>query len=247
MNKKMGLTIGGIVLAVIVVVVVIFTAVHSRKYGPHIKVQWRDTKSAITVKMPVRYSGTEANGQKMPVSVGEVTKLLMSDGREVEIGLYRKMAHYVTTKTTFLFREAMGDQAGYIEAVVLDSAAPPVQDGAVLQGSESDLEAKVRGWTTDWQRTLIWLGIGIGLLLVFLLIVKLIFHLWALLVCIAGGVAGAIYFRPVIEAAIIPYVPQGVRPDFVAYGAAFLGGYLACMVLLALLRAPLRINKGSQG
>lgn len=212
------------------------------RFGPHITVKWRSPKPGLVEKTPVRYAGAGAGGSQVWVDVGEVTKV-GPDGTTAEIGLFRKTAHYVTTRTTFLFRPTDGTLSAFVEVRALDKDAPPVQNGAILDGSESDLEAQARKLVTDWRQTSLWIGGGLLALLVLLLVAKLAFHFWALLVCLAGGAASAIYFHPMVENAILPYAPQGVRPDILAYVAGFLAGYLACMLLLALLRAPLRIGK----
>lgn len=219
-----------------------------RKFGPTITVKWRDPKPGIAVKTPVKYLPPSPDTPQA-VDVGEVRKLLPESGnRDFQVGLYRKTAHYVTAGTTFLFRDAKGDQPAFIEAKPLNKDAPAVKDGDILQGSESDLEAKLKMFSADWMKTGLFLLIGIAVLALLVVVVKIIFHNLAMVVCIIGGGACAVWFGPVAREMLQPLLPEGIPPDIAGYAAAFLAGYIACAVVIAILRAPFRKpSPGDQG
>jgi hypothetical protein len=213
------------------------------RFGPHITVKWPSLQSQIVAKTPVRYMGTETGGQAAWLDLGEVIKVSADPaGTVAEIGLYKNKAQYVTTKTTFIVRSGSGAPI-FIEAKVFDKDAPPIQDGAVLSGADSEIEAQVRQLMAGWSHsTAMILALVVGVILL-VLIARLILHLWAVIACLAGGAACAWYFASVTQSAVTPYLPQGVRPDLAGYALGFLGGYIASIVLLALLRAPLKIGK----
>jgi hypothetical protein len=200
--------------------------------GPRITVVWSEAKPAIASESPVRYQSIQVGAVKQVVPSGF--------GIEVTIALKKKYAHYVRTESTFLVRSGTGAEPAFIEVLPLNPDSAPAVDGARFQGANSEARAQVLAWTTDWKRTAIYIGIGLGLVVLLILAGKILFKLWVLVVCLAGGAAAAAFLTPYIQGPIAQYIPMDARPDLVAYVAAFAAGYLVAAVLLALLRAPFR-------
>lgn len=226
-------------------VVSLFTVGCRQKYGLHITVDWRSSQPGVTTTTPVRYLGTGSGGTETWVDVGEVTKVLPSgSGTAVQIGLYRKTSHYVTAKTTFRVRPG-ADRSVFIHAIPLAADASPVQEGAVLAGSDSDIEVQARKLATDWRRSgALMIAVLLGVVILFL-VASLFFRFAAAIACLAGGIASAWYFGGMFCKLLVPYLPEGICPDIATYAVGFLAGYLTSLVLLALLRAPLRIGRRS--
>lgn len=105
------------------------------------------------------------------------------------------------------------------------------------------MELQVPEMVADWPRTALWAVGGLVALTLLILVVRLLFRLWALVVCLVGGAACMLYFNREIEQIIRPHVTRGVRADVLAYIAGFLAGYLICLLLFALLRAPLKVAR----
>lgn len=226
-----------------VCVVSLFAVGCRQKYGPHIAVDWRSSQPGVTTATPVRYLGTGSGGAETWVDVGEVTKVLpATSGTAVQIGLYRKSSHYVTTKTTFRVRPGAGGSV-FIQAIPLAADASPVQDGAVLAGSDSDIEVQARKLVTDWRRSGTVVLAALIAVVILLLVASLFLRFAAVIACVAGGVASAWYFKDTLGKLIAPHLPQGLNPDIATYAVGFLAGYLASLLILALLRAPLRVGR----
>lgn len=204
--------------------------------GPRITVVWSEPKAALQNGTIVRYQS---------IDLGKVVKTTPAGtGVEVQIELQKGSARYVKTETTFLVREASGSSPAYIEVIPVKLDSEPAVDGARFQGSNSDLGAKLLVWTTDWKRTAIYVGIALAALIVLLIVGKILLNLWILIACVAGGLAGATFLTPIILPHIAQMVPVDIRPDIIAYLAAFGAGYVAAMVILSILRAPFRSSGG---
>jgi len=197
--------------------------------GPSITIKWRKAKPGITTETLVRYSGDK-------IEVGRVVAVPEEhEGKQVSVGLHRKYAHYVSTNTVFLYVAAEGEEPGFIEALPLDEDTQPVADGAVLHGVESRTEAKVRGFVTDWKRTLLCIGVGVIVVLFGIAVARFVAKRWVPILCFAGGGAGAAYLSTPIDRIIMPLLPRGVRTDLVAYAAAFAAGFVVCAIILSML------------
>lgn len=198
-------------------------------------VVWSEPKTGLEQGTPVRYQS---------VQVGEVTKIAPA-GRGVEavIALRKKYAHYVRIESTFLMRPANGGQPAFVEVVPLNPDSAPAPAGAKFQGADSDLAAKVQVWTTDWKRTAIYVGIGLGGVLLLILISKGLFKIWVMILCLAGGAAASVFLTPYAHRYLIGWIPTDARPDLIAYVASFAIGYLAITILISILKAPLHAGR----
>jgi uncharacterized membrane protein required for colicin V production len=115
------------------------------------------------------------------------------------------------------------------------------KDGAVFTGAGPDLEANVRALTTDWKRTAVLAAVAIGMILVLIVLSKLLFRLWVLILCIVAGGAAAYYLSPYVDQILQSYLSPDVRTDLIAYAAAFLGGYIVAALIIGILRKLARV------
>lgn len=199
--------------------------------GPHFTIAWDKAKPEVVVDQSVMYSGIE---------VGKVLEILPSaGGTSVKVGLHKQYAHYITEKTTFLAKAGDGANPAFIEAIALVKEAPPVQAGAVLAGSDSELEAKVRTWSTDWKKSILYGAIVLVAVLLLLLLGRLVLKMWTLVLCAVAGAAAAYYLAAPLEPYLRSVLPPGFRSDIFAYAAAFLLGCLGGVIVIGFIRSLL--------
>jgi hypothetical protein len=203
--------------------------------GHPVTVTWSEPKAGVQEGVPVRYQS---------VQVGEVKKVTPAGrGMEATIKLRKKYAHYVRVESTFLVRPAKDGQPLFIEVVPLNPDSAPAPAGAKFQGADSELAAKVREWTTDWKRTAIYVGIGLGAVVLLILISRSLFKMWAMTLCLAGGAVASVFLTPYAQGYFAQWIPADARPDLLAYVAMFALGYLAATILISLLKAPLHAGR----
>ena len=197
-----------------------------------IQIHWRDSQPpALDQGMPLIYSG---------IAVGEVAAVLESpDGTTIRASVDGKYAHYIRTETTFVLASTTSG-ALFIEVIPLEKDAPPATDGAIFYASESYAEAKIRQLATDWKRTGLYLGLGAVLLFALGALVRFMFRVWVLFICVAVGLASAYSLSVYLAPHLGKVMPVDARPDLVSYVASFLLGYLACTIVLGLLIRPIK-------
>lgn len=201
-------------------------------YGPQISISWRTTKPSVTEGTALLYQS---------IKIGEVKETEASGtGIVVQARLYKKYAHYVTEDCTFLVQKGPSEQPAFIEVRPLKKDSPAVRDGAVLVGSESELEAGARALVTDWKRTAVLTAVAIGAILLLIFLTKFVLKLWALILCIVVGAAASFYLSSLVDQELRNFLPGDVRTDLIAYAVTFLGGYLIATIILGVLKRPLR-------
>jgi hypothetical protein len=200
--------------------------------GPDISITWRSEKPGLEKGVPLRYEAIE---------VGRVVRVTSTpEGSTVQARLEKKNAHYVRTKSTFMFHPASAGGPAFIEVIALDKDAPAAPPNAHFAGSDSAAEVGFKMITTDWKRTAIFCGVGLGLVLILVIVVKVLLKLWAVVVSLVAGVAAAVYLSPFLEGQLRSFVPVEVRSDLVAYILAFMIGSLAVSIFLGVIFKPLR-------
>jgi len=205
-----------------------------RVEGPEISISWRVPKPGLEKGVPLRYES---------IQIGQVTSVAAApDGVTVRVMLHRKYAHYVRTKMTFLFQSASAGSGAFIEGRALDKDAPPAPPGAHFEGEDSYLKARIKEMTTDWKRTALFCGIGLLFVLALVLILKLLFKLWGVVLCTAGGAAVATALSPLVGEHLKPLLPEGTRVDLLAYLVAFLVGSLVTSLVLGIVLRTFRAH-----
>lgn len=214
-----------------------------KRIGPVITVKWSEPKPGLTVKTPVKYESSGPQG-KVWLDVGRVIEIMPEKaGAAVKVGLYSATAHYLTSKTDFLFQEGNSTNPCCIIVEVLDRDAPPISDGAVFQGSNSQIGSAIKKGIINWPRTLLLAVVGVLLVLLLIVVAKFIVHFWPILVCVLAGTAGAIYLRPFFQNMLSAYIPEGALLRVVAAVVGFAVGLAVVAVLFALLRASPRMRR----
>jgi hypothetical protein len=204
--------------------------------GPEISITWRSEKPGLKKGVLLRYEAIE---------VGHVVRVASTpEGSTVQARLEKKNAHYVRTKSTFMFHPASAGGSAFIEVIALDKDAPPAPPNAHFTGSDSAAEVGFKMITTDWKRTAIICVVGLGLLLILVLVVKILLKLWAVVVSLAAGAVAVVYLSPSLETQLRSFLPSEVRADLVAYIVAFFVGSLGASILLGILFKPMR-SKGA--
>jgi hypothetical protein len=125
----------------------------------------------------------------------------------------------------------------------LRNHCPQTNETAVQLGLRS--AAKGQELITDWKRTAIVLALIAGVLILALFVTKVVFKLWALAICVAGGIAGAYFAGGQIAALLSPHLPANVPPNVVGLLGGFLAGYIIGTLLLTILLKPFRKAKGA--
>jgi hypothetical protein len=200
--------------------------------GPAIQITWASPKAGLVPGTPLTFQRIE---------IGKVTATVpVVNGFAVKARLDGKYAHYVREQAVVLFQPATNNQPAYLEVISVVPEAPPVKDGAILQGAESRQEAWGKMLLTDWRRTALFGGVAVVAVLLLLVALKLLFKLWGVVACIAAGVASAVWFSGNIEALLRPRLAANVRVDLLAYAAAFFLGCLAASIIVGLILRPLR-------
>lgn len=198
--------------------------------GVDIAVAWKKAHPELSKGSVVNYQG---------IQVGYVRQVNPSrqngEGIIVSLRLDEKQAHYITERTTFIIRTNNTGQA-FLDTIVQDPSAPPVKPGAILVGSENDIQTIVSSVLLNWKRTGIFIAIIVAAMILPLLFLRLLMKIWALIICGISGFASMLLLKPYIEPYIIPHVPAGIPPELAISGVAFLIGATLCMLLLGFLR-----------
>jgi len=198
--------------------------------GVDVAVSWKKAHPEIIKGSPVNYQG---------VQVGYVSTVKTSqqngEGIIASVRLDEKQAHYIKERTTFIIRTNNTGQA-FLDTIVQDPSAPPVKPGAILVGSENDIQPIVSSVLLDWKRTGIFIAIIVAATIVPLLLLRLLMKIWALAICGIAGLASILLLKPHIEPYILPNLPAGIPPELAMNGVAFLLGATICMLLLGFLR-----------
>lgn len=204
----------------------------SAAQGPEVQVTWASPKQGLGPGAPLTYQRIE---------IGRVTAAFPAvNGFAVKVRLESKHAHYVREQSVVLFQPATNNHPACLEVIPVAPDAPPVKDGAILQGAESRQEAWGKMLLTDWRRTALFGGIAVAVALLLLVALKLLFRLWGVLACLAAGVASAVWFSGNIEAGLRPHLAANLRVDLLAYVAAFFLGCLVASIIVGLILRPLR-------
>ncbi len=207
----------------------------SRYDGPQIFADWSQPKPGIREGTLVRCQGVEVGIVKKVPPTGP--------GTVAEIRLIKKLTTAVPKDSTAIVRVGAAPEQTFIEILPGSPQAGPVQEGAHLRGVNSELESKVLNLVTDWKRLGLYLLGGLVAVVALVLIVRVLFKLWAVLVCAAGGGLSAVFLTPYIATYVAQYVPADLRPEWLSYVVAFLAGYIAITILLAIFKAPLRSGR----
>lgn len=203
--------------------------------GPKIHITWDSAKPGVQDGTPLLLDGVE---------VGRVVGVQNDGDRTVvEARLHRTRAKTVKSDSAFLVRTAGPNSAAHIEVVVVRADSPPIEDGAVIRGTDSEVATTARKLAANWKRTgIVIAAVLVGLLAV-ILVAKLAFKVWALFFCLAAGGAGAWFGSPYVLPHLTRWVPAEFRPDLLAYGVGFLLAYLLALLVMALLRAPITATR----
>jgi hypothetical protein len=192
--------------------------------GPEISVSWKVPKPGLAKGTPLHYES---------IPIGRVTSVTTAqDGVTIRAIVRWKYAHYVRTKMDFSFQPATGTSNAFVKVISLDKDAPPAPPGAHFEATESPFLHQI---TTDWKRTGLFCGIGLGFVLVLVIAVRLLFKLWGVILCTVGGAAVAAAFAPIVRNSLAPLLPEGTRVDLLAYLAAFLAGSLVTSLVLGIV------------
>lgn len=195
--------------------------------GPKITITWDSPKSEVGKDTKLCFAGVE---------VGHVADVRSEYGRFiVEARIDRKRATDVKSESIFLVRQAQGTGPAYIEVISPSSDSPPVKDGAILHGSDTETGAQVTKIIGNWKPGGLILIVGVIVLAVF---ARIFIRVAVTIFCLGAGLAGA-YFAPPYA---LPYldrlVPADFRPDLLANAVGFLVAYLIALLAVSLLRAP---------
>ena len=194
--------------------------------GPKISVTWDSPKPEIHNDTKLCVSGVE---------VGHVTDAHSENGHFIaRARLDRKHAADVKLDSSFLIRQPEGAPA-YIDVISPSSDSPPVHDGAILRGSDTEVGAHLGAFGGNWKLGTAGVVVGIVMLAVF---AGAFIRLAATMLCLGAGVAGAYFLPPYVLPYLARWVPAEFRPDLLAYVAGFLIAYMASLLLVHLLRAP---------
>ncbi len=195
--------------------------------GPKITVTWDSPKPGVRKDTKLCLAGVE---------VGHVTEVRSEFGRFIaEARIDRKRATDVKSESTFLVREAQGTTPAYVEVIAPATESPPVRDGAILHGSDSETGAQLRTLVGSWKPSALLVAFGVIVLAVF---ARLFTRIAATIFCLGAGLAGACFGTPYAAPYLARWVPAEYRPDLLAYGIGFLVAYLIALLAVSLLRAP---------
>ena len=141
--------------------------------GPQISISWKSAKPGLEKGVPLRYESIE---------IGQAVQVISSpEGTTARARLEKKYAHYVRTKSTFMFHQASAGNSAFVEVIALDKDAPTAPAGAHFSGSDSAVEVGFKMITTDWTRTALYCAVGLGLVLLFLWAARVFLRLWAVI------------------------------------------------------------------
>lgn len=203
--------------------------------GPTITVEWKLPKDGLVERTPVQYEA---------VVVGQVSKVLVEPAATVAtIRLRKAEAHFVRTKSDFLFHAASSGHAPFVELVVLDKDSPPAADGARFAASDGSAGTALKWLTTDWKRTGVCLALALVFVLITVYVARLILKLWAVVASLVSGAVCAAYFGAILGQQIASWLPVGTRADLVGYAGAFAIGIVGASLLLGIMLKPLRVGR----
>lgn len=204
----------------------------SKFLGPQITVSWNSPKEGLVEGVPVIYDSLE---------VGTVTALQENGaGLLATVRLHRKHANLVRRDTTFFFHPAAEEREPFVEAIPLTPDSPPVKHGDHLKGVDSRTDLGVRLVLVHWPATVVAVGAALLLCLLLLLVLKALCRVWFIILCMGVGVVSMLTFAEPLTGFLGTHLPATIRPDYVAYVAAFFLGSLAASILLGLILRPTR-------
>lgn len=217
-----------------VLLLVLALAGCSKFFGPEITVSWDAPKEGLVEGVPVIYDSLE---------VGSVTALEASGaGVLATVRVHRKHANLVRTDTTFFFHPASEGRAPFVEAIPLTPDSPPVKHGDHLKGVDSRTDLGVRLVLANWTVTAAAVVAALLLCLLLLLVLKALCRVWFIILCMGVGVVSVLTFAEPLTGLLGAHLPTSIRPDYVAYVAAFFLGSLFASVLLGLILRPTTRN-----
>lgn len=200
--------------------------------GPTITVEWKSPKDGLVPKTPLQFDN---------VIVGHVIEVeSRPPGTVATVRLEKAQAHFVRTKSDFLFHPATLGHPGFVELIVLDKELPPAADGARFMGSDNSAETAMKWLATDWKRSGILLALAVVVVVVTLCVLRLLLKLWAVVVSVVVGAACAAYFGSLLAQQLTSFLPLGTRADLLGYAAGFVLGVIGTSLLLAVILKPFR-------
>ena len=203
--------------------------------SPEITILLSNEQEDIPKGTPLIYETKELGGTQS-VQAGEVRKCTTEGGATNLLArLNSKYGHYIRKDTRFEVRS--NKETGKVELVAITTGrdSPPAEEGDVLRETRGQVidfgERQVR----NPRGMIVKVALGIGVLFLLFFLFRLTRAFGTTIFAVIAGAAAAKYLTPYLEETAERLVPLEYRPDLVAYGAAFLIGFIVGKILFGMI------------